>query len=205
MLDSRGFDLWADGYDAAVGLSDESDAYPFAGYRRVLGRIYETVLAAGRPKVLDIGFGTATLTSKLYERGCGIWGQDFSGRMIELARQKMPGAHLYRWDFSAGLHPELMAARYDFIVATYSLHHLDDARKVALMRALLPLIEGGGQLLIGDVAFRDRAALERCRQACGDDWDDDEIYFVYDEMREAFPNMCFEQISHCAGIMSIKP
>ena len=31
MLDQKGFDLWADGYDKAVGLSDEEQTYPFAG------------------------------------------------------------------------------------------------------------------------------------------------------------------------------
>ena len=40
MLDEKGFDLWADGYDSSVGLSDESDSYPFAGYRDILNEIY---------------------------------------------------------------------------------------------------------------------------------------------------------------------
>ena len=31
MLNNTGFDLWADGYDKSVGLSDENDRYPFAG------------------------------------------------------------------------------------------------------------------------------------------------------------------------------
>ena len=35
MLDNRGFDLWADGYDLAVGLSDEENTYPFAGYKEM--------------------------------------------------------------------------------------------------------------------------------------------------------------------------
>ena len=38
-------------------------------------------------KVLDIGFGTGTLTTKLYENGCEVYGQDFSQRMIELAKE----------------------------------------------------------------------------------------------------------------------
>ena len=33
MLDNKGFDLWADGYDKAVGISDEENTYPFAGYK----------------------------------------------------------------------------------------------------------------------------------------------------------------------------
>ncbi len=40
MLSKEGFDLWADGYDRAVGLSDEENSYPFAGYKDVLGGIY---------------------------------------------------------------------------------------------------------------------------------------------------------------------
>ena len=203
MLDSRGFDLWADGYDKSVGLSDDDGAYPFAGYRRVLGAIYGRVLERGRPAVLDIGFGTAALTAKLYAAGCGIWGQDFSGRMIELARAKMPGAHLFQGDFARGLRPELMARRYDFIIATYALHHLDDGKKVRFIRSLQPLLEPGGRILIGDVAFADRAALMRCRAASGDEWDDGEFYFVFDELRPRLPGMTFEPISHCAGILTL--
>ena len=52
--------------------------------------------------VLDLGFGTGTLTTKLYEHGCSIYGQDFSPRMIELASEKMPGSHLYQGDFTKG-------------------------------------------------------------------------------------------------------
>ena len=27
-----------------------------------------------------------------------------------------------------------------------------------------------------------------------------EIYFIFDEMKKHFPQMIFEQISHCAGV-----
>ena len=29
MLNNKEFDLWADGYDKAVGISDEENTYPF--------------------------------------------------------------------------------------------------------------------------------------------------------------------------------
>ena len=102
MLDNKGFDLWADGYDAAVGLSDEENSYPFAGYKDVLGTIFKEIMSKKNARVLDIGFGTGTLTTKLYENGCDVYGQDFSQRMIELAKQKMENAHLYQGDFSKG-------------------------------------------------------------------------------------------------------
>ena len=90
MLDNKGFDLWANGYDESVSVSDEDNAYPFAGYKKILGRIYELIMQKPNASVLDVGFGTATLTTKLYENGCVIYGQDFSSRMIELASEKMP-------------------------------------------------------------------------------------------------------------------
>ncbi len=203
MLDNNGFDLWADGYDKSVGLSDEEKSYPFAGYKDVLGRIYQTVMAKEKAKVLDIGFGTGTLSAKLYQGGCEIWGQDFSARMIELAGAKMPGARLFQGDFSKGLAGPLMEERFDFIIATYSLHHLTDSENIGFINTLTGLLKEGGAVLIGDVAFESRQDLERCRQTEGEGWDEDEIYFVYNEMREAFPGLGFEKLSYCAGVLAL--
>lgn len=203
MLDKQGFDLWADGYDRAVGLSEAEDTYPFAGYREVLGRIFETVLKKRNAAVLDIGFGTGTLTAKLYERGCTVYGQDFSARMIELASAKMPEAFLYQGDFTKGLAEPLRRRRYDFIVSTYALHHLTDGQKIAFLHTLYDRLKEKGQILIGDVAFETRADLERCRQNAGDEWDDEEYYFVADELRGHFPGLRFTPVSHCAGILTL--
>ena len=84
--------------------------------------------------MLDIGFGTATLTTKLYENGCVIYGQDFSSRMIELA-------------------------------------------------------------------FGNRDELEVCKEDSGDEWDDDEVYCVADDLKQVFPNLEFEKMTFCSGIL----
>ena len=89
------------------------------------------------------------------------------------------------------------------IVATYSLHHLDDARKVALIRGLLPLLAPGGCLYLGDVAFETRAELDACRSQAGPAWDPDEVYVVYDELRAAFPALTFKRMSPCAGLLTL--
>ena len=203
MLSKEGFDLWANGYDKAVGLSDEENSYPFAGYKDVLGRIYQMIMQKKNAAVLDIGFGTGTLAAKLYENGCTIYGQDFSTKMIEKAAEKMPQAHLYQGDFSQGLAAPLLRQRYDFIVATYSLHHLTDAQKIAFLNTLRSCLHKDGKILIGDVAFKNRAQLNQCRQDTGAEWDEDEIYFVADELRQAFPDLSFEQVSFCAGILTL--
>ncbi len=204
MLNSNGFDLWADGYDKAVGLSDEENSYPFAGYKEILNKIYQAISSKGKSSVLDIGFGTGTLAQKLYEQGHEIWGQDFSRKMIEIASAKMPNAHLYQGDFSQGLAEPILGNSYDFIVATYSLHHLTDARKVTFIRSLVTLLKEGGLILIGDVAFENRMALDRCKEEAGDEWDQDEIYFVFEELREGIPELKFQQVSYCAGLLWIK-
>ena len=203
MLNEQGFDLWADGYDRSVGLSDEGNTYPFAGYKRVLNAIYNAVLANGCQTVLDIGFGTGTLTQKLYEHGCTVYGQDFSRRMIELAKAQMPKAELYQGDFTKGLVDALKQNRYDAIIATYSLHHLTDVEKVVFIENLRPLLNDGGRIYIGDVAFGNRAQLEACKADAGDDWDDDEIYFVVDELQAYIPQLRFEPLSNCAGVLTL--
>ena len=204
MLNNKGFDLWADDYDKSVGLSDEDGTYPFAGYKAILNEIYNRVLSASAKTVLDIGFGTGTLTAKLYEQSCVIYGQDFSNRMITLAQEKMPNARLFQGDFSNGLVEPLMQQKYDAIIATYSLHHLTDLQKVNFLKRLLMLLNEGGCIYIGDVAFETRAALQKCMEETGDEWDDDEIYFVYDELRAHFPSVQFERMSNCAGIFILQ-
>lgn len=204
MLNSNGFDVWADGYDESVRLADESDAYPFAGYAAILKEIYGRVCASGAKAVLDIGFGTGTLAAKLYQQGCDVFGQDFSSRMIQLAQGKMPRAKLYQGDFSLGLVQELKQQRYDAIIATYALHHLTDEQKAAFLQELLPLLQDNGCIYVGDVAFATRAQLEQCKAQAGDDWDASEIYFVYDELKQAFPQLRFEPVSHCAGLLTLK-
>lgn len=204
MLSNKGFDLWADGYDKSVGLSDEDGTYPFAGYKAILNEIYNRVLSSSAKTVLDIGFGTGTLTSKLYEHGCDVFGQDFSERMIELAQVKMPKARLYQGDFSKGLVEPLRQQKYDAMIATYSLHHLTLEEKISFINLLLTLLNDGGCIYIGDVSFENHADMEACRTLAGEEWDDDEIYFVMEEMKEAFPKIKFDKMSDCAGVLSLR-
>lgn len=204
MLDNKGFDLWADGYDKSVGLYDEENTYPFAGYRDVLNAIYKKVLESDSNTVLDIGFGTGTLTTALYEKGLTVFGQDFSEEMIKIAKEKMPKAKLFAGDFTKGLVESLMENKYDVIIATYSLHHLTDDEKIHFIKSLINLLNPGGKILIGDVAFENRDTLEAYKESCKDYWDDEEFYFVYDEIKEYFSGLSFEKYSFCAGVLSLK-
>ncbi len=206
MLDDKGFDLWADGYEKSVQLSEEDNEYPFAGYKDVLGTIYNIVHRKEKAKILDIGFGTGVLTKKLYDDGYEIYGIDFSQRMIEIAKGKMPLAKLFQYDFFKGLPKELENIQFDYIISTYAMHHLEDEDKIKLINKLEEYISRDGRIIIGDVAFQTRELLEQCKAKYENYWDDEEIYFVFDELKEFFPkeDISFTTISHCAGIIQIR-
>lgn len=203
MLDKTGFDQWAEEYDESVERSDETGAYPFAGYKEILKRIFQKIANTSNVKVLDLGFGTAVLTYELYKRGCKIYGQDFSKKMIELANKKMPDAHLYEGDLTSGLVEPLESEDYDYIIATYSLHHLTDKEKITLLHSLLRKLKENGKILIGDVVFKTREELETCKKQTGDAWDDEEVYFVVEELKSNFPDLIYIPVSYCSGIIEI--
>ncbi|MDU2375648.1 class I SAM-dependent methyltransferase [Anaerococcus vaginalis] len=204
MLSDKGFDLWADDYDQSVEISDNDGSYPFAGYKNILNEIYNRILNESYRNILDIGFGTGTLISKLYDHGYKIYGQDFSKRMIEIAQNKMPNAKLFYGDISKGLVNPLLEHKYNAIIATYSLHHLTDEKKVIFLKKLLEQLYDGGCVYIGDIAFLSRSLHDKCMKEAYEQWDNDEIYFVVDEFRSYFLKLKFEKFSECSGLITLK-
>lgn len=201
MLNSTGFDLWADQYDETVKKSEESNQYPFAGYREILNVIYKEAMGKDNAEILDIGFGTAVLTSRLYNHGHTITGIDFSREMMAKAREKMPAGELIQADLQEGLPSVIKQSSYDVIISTYTLHHLTDKKKTALIKELLGLLKTGGKLLIGDISFQTREDLEACRKDNRGRWDEDEFYFVRDDLMDSLQVMYeYHQISHCGGV-----
>lgn len=203
MLNSKGFDLWSKDYDKTVQLSEESNEYPFAGYKEVLNTVYSEIKAGGGKKILDIGFGTGILAKRLYDEGAEIYGVDFSVEMVNAAREKMPNAGLYHFDFAQGLPKDLENTKFDFIVSTYAIHHLTDDEKTDFIKLLKGRLNPGGKILIGDIAFETRADMEKCRKQAGNEWDDEEIYIVKENMQGAFPDLIFKKISFCGAVTII--
>lgn len=206
MLDRKGFDLWADGYDKSVNLSEESNEYHFAGYKDVLNYIYNQVREKDNAKVLDIGFGTGILTTKLYNSGCNITGIDFSGNMIDIAKQKMPNATLINWDFTKGLPYDIRNYKFDYIISTYAIHHLKDKEKVDFIKSLSTLLFEKGKILIGDISYETSSEFEKSKEKYKEYWDNDEVYFIAEEIKKDLKDKYFYEytkISHCAGVLTI--
>ena len=186
MLDNKGFDLWADGYDKSVQLSDESNTYPFAGYKQVLNTIYRRIRENGRKKILDIGLGTGTLTTELYKDG-------------------MPNARFYEFDFTKGLPDELLTEKFDYVICTYAIHHIDRQHKINLLSLLKGVLNANGEILIGDVIFQSQADMDSCIASSGDEWDDEEVYIVVDElMNDCDMDVQFIKCSYCSGVCIIR-
>lgn len=205
MRDKIGFDEWADKYDETVKETESASEYPFAGYKKVLGTIYEKINRYPLSSVFDVGFGTGVLASALYDTGHMIYGMDFSPKMAKKAREKMPEALLFQGDFHAGLPKALKDVKFDFAVATYSIHHLDDGDKVIFINEMLSRLNENGVMYIGDVSFENREKLEACRVRSGENWDPGEFYIVYDEFKKYFPEgkTNFTALSSCAGVTEI--
>ena len=89
-----------------------------------MNTIFNEVMQKQQSTILDIGFGTAVLTSRLYENGHRIDGLDFSTQMIAVAQSKMPMANLVEWDITKGFPDSFEVNKYDFIISTYALHHI---------------------------------------------------------------------------------
>lgn len=205
MLNSKGFDLWSDNYDTQVEISDEENVYPFAGYKKVLGTVYEKVRKQNPKNILDIGFGTGILAKKLYDDGYNIYGIDFSNEMLKKAKQKMPNAELLQFDFTDGLPKEFEQKQFDAILSTYAIHHIDDEAKKSYILKLLKSLNPKGILIFGDVAFETEEDMETARKKDYKEWDDEEYYLIAERFNLWFPHLKtdFIKISYCSGVFTI--
>jgi SAM-dependent methyltransferase len=122
---------------------DRADAFP----RRAEG---ESVLFEQIPKdarrVLDLGTGDGRLLALLARDrrelvGVGV---DFSGVMLDAARERFAGderVELVRHDLSEPL-PAL--GRFDAVVSSFAIHHLEHERKRTLYGEVFDILEPGG-------------------------------------------------------------
>lgn len=205
MLDNKGFDLWSKEYDKSVEMS--SKEYPFDGYYDVLTFIYNSIEDKENKNILDIGFGTGLLTNKLYESGANISGIDFSQGMIDIAKEKMPNGLFIQRDFNLGIPSELKDKKFDYIISSYAIHHLDNLGKVKLINQLKNILSENGKIIIADVGFKTNKDLLACKEQYSHKWDESEIYIVEEDIVKQLQDngldVNYTQMSSCAGVLGI--
>lgn len=207
ILNAEGFDAWATEYDETVRACDAAGEYPFAGYADLMDQLTDIVHAREGVPVLDLGCGTGALDARLSALGHPVTGLDFSEKMLEQAQKRVPGGRFLRGELGKPLPPEVAGETFDCILAAYSIHHLPDEEKYAYLRALRDHLAPEGVILLGDVSFPNRAGMEACREAYGDEWDDSEYYIVRDELEAALPEFDVDciPISFCADVLILSP
>jgi putative AdoMet-dependent methyltransferase len=206
VLSNQDFDKWAGEYDEHI-LAMQNKGYPFEGYYKTLGYIQNKIKSSKAARILDIGIGTGLLTETLYREGIEITGVDFSARMLELAKIKMPDARFIQFDFNQGLPTEIKGEKFDFVISSYALHHIDDDQKIDFLTGLMHNLNPGGFVLIGDIAFETTASMVKVReQSTG--WDEAEHYLVaetiLDQLAEHQIEAEFVKTSNCSGVLVIQ-
>ena len=155
--------------------------------------------------VLELGVGTGNLSLLFAQKGCQIFGTDFSYRMLEHARHKLPQATLLHADLPRTWPAELNR-QFDRIVSAYVFHHFELALKVAILKELAQLLKPDGRMVIADLAFSDQRAMLAVQLAVGSSWEE-ESYWVADEalqeLSQAGLPASFLPVSACVGLFII--
>ncbi len=114
--------------------------------------------------LLDIGMGTGNLSEKIIELytqlvpdnsiKLDVVGFDSSSHMVDVAVPKLNKFKNINIENKIGKIEDtislLSVRKFDCIVASFSIHHLDDSGKALLIKGLFGLLNEGGRLVIAD-------------------------------------------------------
>ncbi|OPC84408.1 SAM-dependent methyltransferase [Embleya scabrispora] len=139
-------------YDTVAGdyadlVKPPADLDPLS--RAMLAAFAETVRAAGRGPVADLGCGPGKVTAHLVDLGVPAFGIDLSPKMIESARQAYPNL-----DFTVGSMTALAIGDDELggILAYYSTHHTPpDLLPLVFAEFHRTLAPGGCSMVAGHV------------------------------------------------------
>lgn len=196
------FDNWAEYY--APGADATPDAFPFAGYARVLDEVVSLAHLEPEMRVLDLGIGTGNLAARFLHAGCRVWGIDFSMHMLAQTRAQLPQVNLIQADLLAAW-PLSWRQPFARVVSAYVFHEFDLAIKLSLLQRIARhYLAPRGQVLIADIAFPTADARAAAARRWAADWDEDEHYWAADEVIAASAQIglqvTYRQVSSCGGV-----
>jgi len=200
------FDLWAKDYNKSVLKSEKEGSYPFAGYSEVKYSIFDIISDAKKAKVLEMGVGTGEITKPLYDLGCEITGVDLSNKMIEIAKSHMEKSTFILADFSDALNE--ISIKFDFIVFSYSIHHLSYNGQIELLIKLNDYLNEDGIIIIGDVSTFTIEDMNQLQNKYAAIWDDEEYYPILKKYQLSqlvdIYKLSYVQINEVAGVYKFR-
>jgi len=200
------FDRWAKGYNKSVLKSEKEGSYPFAGYSEVKYSIINIISNQHKAKVLEMGVGTGEITKSLYDLGYEITGVDLSSKRIEIAKSKMKNATFILADFSSALNE--ISNKFDFIVFSYSIHHLSYNDQIELLINLNNYLNEDGVIIIGDVSRFTIEDMNQLQSKYAAIWDDEEYYPIFKKYQLSrlidIYKLRYVQINEVAGLYQLR-
>ena len=125
------------------------------GLTGVVAAVIERCQAGPDTVAVDLGCGSGQVTLPLAARCGRVLAIDVNGPAVQMLRDKAQAAGITNVETLAtpiqGL--ELDPAGIDLVVTNYTLHHLGDADKRALLADAMGWLRPGGRLVIGDMMF----------------------------------------------------
>lgn len=197
---SQLFDEWAKNYDNFI--TSEKDDFPFAGYEMILEQVLSLADVKPNMRILDLGIGTGNLAARFINKGCHVWGLDFSAEMLTQTQVKLPQVKLIQANLLGDWTEELQTP-FDRVVSAYVFHEFDLETKIKLLQQISShCLSTNGFIVVADIAFPDVAIRTAASQHW--QWDDDEYYWAADEAviacEQAGLQVTYEQISNCGGV-----
>lgn len=200
------FDQWAKGYNKSVLKSEKEGSYPFAGYSEVKYSIFDIISSVHKARVLEMGVGTGEITKPLYDLGYEITGVDLSSEMIEIAKSHMKNATFILADFSDALNE--IYNKFDFIVFSYSIHHLSYNGQIELLIKLNDFLNEDGVIIIGDVSTFTLEDMNQLQKKYAAIWDDEEYYPILKKYQLSrlidIYKLSYVQINEVAGLYQLR-
>lgn len=183
--------------DAATYDSDVADeTQPIrAGYRALLDWVATQTSADSSHELVELGAGTGNLTARFPHVG-RVTAVDTSARMLDIARSKLGDRIAYVQADLLGFFD--VPRRFDRIVSTYAVHHLEDDEKHELFRRVKNALTPGGRAVFGDLMFesaggRDVAIAAFSAKGLTDVVDaiETEYFWLLDDVLPALRNLGF--------------
>ncbi len=151
-------------WDRRAGSWDEHGA---AGLEPVIEAVLRHANAGHGTVAVDLGCGTGQLSLPLARRGASVTAVDLSPQMIArlMAKARQAGLEGIAGVVSPAQCVDLPPQSCDLVVSNYTLHHLRDHDKQAVVRMAHGWLRPGGRLVVGDMMFgrgmsrRDRSII----------------------------------------------